>query len=62
MASNFIGGFHRLAARLVGGPVKSFLDAHVAKGFGDMALSITGLLLAFWFVHYLYQRKIFLRL
>jgi predicted acyltransferase len=62
LASNIIGGFRKLAPRFVGGDVKVFLDDHVAKGFGDMAISIVGLLLAFWFVHFLYKRKIFLRL
>ena len=51
-----------MAARLVGGDVKIFFDDHVAKGFGDMVISIVGLLLAFWLVHFLYKRKIFLRL
>jgi predicted acyltransferase len=62
LTSNIIGGFRKLATRLVGGDVKSFFDAHLAKGFGDMLISITGLLLAFWFVYFLYRRKIFLRL
>jgi predicted acyltransferase len=62
LASNMLGGFRRLAARFVGGDVRIFLDAHVAKGFGDMVISIVGLLLAFWLVHFLYKRKIFLRL
>jgi hypothetical protein len=34
----------------------------VATGFSDMMISIVGLLLAFWFVHFLYKRKIFLRI
>lgn len=62
LASNIIGGFRKLATRFVGGDVKIFFDAHVAKGFGDMLISIVGLLLAFWLVHFLYKRKIFLRL
>jgi predicted acyltransferase len=62
LASNFLGGFRRLATRLAGGDVRDFLDAHVTKGCGDMVISIVGLLLAFWFVHFLYKRKIFLRL
>jgi len=62
LTSNIIGGFRKLATRLVGGDVKSFFDAHLGKGFGDMLISITGLLLAFWFVYFLYRRKIFLRL
>lgn len=62
LAGNILGGFRRVAARLVGGDVKIFFDEHVAKGFGDMVISIVGLLLAFWLVHFLYKRKIFLRL
>ncbi len=62
LASNIIGGFRKLAARFVGGDVKVFFDTYLARGFGDMMISITGLLLAFWFVHFLYRRKIFLRI
>lgn len=62
LVKNFLGGFNRLSARLVGGDIKNFLDANVAKGFGDLLVSIVGLLLAFWFVRSLYRRKIFLRL
>ena len=62
LASNILGGFRRLAARFAGGDVKMFFDNVVAKGFGDMVISIVGLLLAFWVVHFLYKRKIFLRL
>ena len=62
LASNFIGGFRKLAARLVGGDVKTFLDQHVTEGFGELMIAVVGLLLAFWFVRFLYQRKVFLRL
>ena len=62
LASNILGGFRRIAPRFVGGDVKDFLDAHVAQGCGEMVIAIVGLLLAFWFVHFLYKRKIFLRL
>ena len=62
LASNILGGFRKLATRFVGGDVRNFFDGHVAKGFGDMVVSIVGLLLAFWLVHFLYKRKIFLRL
>jgi predicted acyltransferase len=62
LGSNILGGFRKVAIRFAGGDVRAFLDAHVAKGFGDMVISIVGLLLAFWFVHFLYKRKIFLRL
>ena len=62
LVKNFLGGFNRLSARLVGGDIKNFLDAKVAQGFGDMMVAVVGLLLAFWFVRVLYKRKIFLRL
>ena len=63
LTKNFLGGtFSRLSARLVGGDIKNYLDEHVAKGFGDLMVSIVGLLLAFWLVKFLYRRKIFLRL
>jgi predicted acyltransferase len=56
------GSFRRIARRLAGGDIQSFLDAHVAQGAGDLAVAIVGLLLAFWLVHFLYRRKIFLRI
>lgn len=62
LASNILGGFRTPARRLVGGDVQAFLNHHIATGMGDLLLSITGLLLAFWFVHFLYRRKVFLRL
>jgi predicted acyltransferase len=62
LAANVLGDFRKLAVRLVGGDVKDLFDAHVAAGFGDLIISIAGLLLAFWVVHFLYKRKIFLRL
>ncbi|HXI72876.1 MAG TPA: DUF5009 domain-containing protein [Verrucomicrobiae bacterium] len=64
LTSNFLGGlgFEKLASRLVGGPVKSFFDAHVAAGFGDLVSAFVGVLLFIWFARFLYQRKIFLRL
>ena len=62
LAANILGGFRRLATRFVGGDVKTFFDGHIAKGSGEMIISIVGLLLAFWLVHFLYKRKVFLRL
>ena len=62
LTSNILGGFSKLAGRFAGGDIKAFFDTHVAKGFGDMAIALTGLLLAFVLVRFLYQRKIFLRL
>lgn len=62
LASNIIGGFSRLGLRFAGGDVKAFFDTRVTAGFGDLIVAVVGLLLAFWFVHFLYKRKIFLRL
>jgi predicted acyltransferase len=62
LAANLLGGFRKPAARLAGGDIKLFFDHYVGTGFGDLVISVLGLLLAFWFVHFLYRRKIFLRL
>ena len=61
LADNMLGGFNGLAARLVGGDVKQFVDLHVADGCGELLIAVVGLVLAFWLVRFLYQRKIFLR-
>jgi len=62
LTKNALGGtFSLLAQRFVGGDVKTFFDNHIS-GLGEMVISIVGLLLAFWLVHFLYKRKIFLRL
>ncbi len=61
LANNLLG-FRRLAERFVGGDVKSWLDANVGKGWGELLLAFTGLglgVLLCWFLH---RRKIFLRL
>jgi predicted acyltransferase len=50
-------GFHTLGDRFVGGNVKAFLG-----NYHDFALSLVTLAMAFWFVHFLYRRKVFLRL
>ncbi|MGZ4962832.1 MAG: DUF5009 domain-containing protein, partial [Limisphaerales bacterium] len=62
LTSNIIGGFRTPAKRFVGGDIKAFFDEHLAQGAGDLVIAIFGLLLAFWFVRFLFQRKIFLRL
>jgi predicted acyltransferase len=62
IAASLVGGFRRPAARLAGGNVSLFFDHRFANGAGELMVSILGLLLAFWLVHFLYRRKIFLRL
>lgn len=62
LTKNIIGGtFNVLAERFVGGDVKTYFD-NCVTGLGQLVISLVGLLLAFWFVHFLYKRKIFLRL
>ena len=63
LTSNFLGGlgYHKLATRLAGGPVKSFFDTHVAAGCGELIISGIGVALFIWFAYFLYRRKIFLR-
>jgi hypothetical protein len=63
LMENFLGGtFNKLSARLVGGNIKAYLNEHVANGCGALMISVGGLLIAFWLVRFLYQRKIFLRI
>jgi predicted acyltransferase len=61
LVDNILGGFNGIAARLVGGDVQQFADAHITKGCGDLLIALMGLLIAFWFVRFLYKNKIFLR-
>ena len=61
LTKNILGGFGKLSGRFVGGDVKTFFERQTS-GLGELVISLVGLLLAFWFVHFLYRRKIFLRL
>jgi hypothetical protein len=61
LAVNIIS-FPMLARRLAGGDVESYLDAHVAPGFGGLVVALTGLGLALALVGFLYRKRIFLRL
>jgi len=64
LTSNFLGGlgYHKLAVRLAGGPVKQFFDTRIAAGCGELVISLVGVLLFLWFARFLHRRKIFLRL
>ncbi|MCX7010732.1 MAG: DUF5009 domain-containing protein [Kiritimatiellaeota bacterium] len=61
LVDNILGGFNGIAARLVGGNVQQFADAHITQGCGDLLIALMGLLISFWFVRFLYKNKIFLR-
>ncbi len=61
LAANIVS-FSNLASRFAGGSVQSYLNAHIAKGTGDVLLVIIQLGLIFLFVRFLYVRKIFIRI
>lgn len=54
-------GFRDVAARLVGGSVQAWVDAHVARGAGGLLVTLLGLGVVFLIARFLYQRKIYLR-
>ena len=55
LTSNFMGGlgFEKLAVRLTGGPVKQYLDVHIATGLGDLITALTAILLFTLFARFL---------
>jgi predicted acyltransferase len=53
--------FNRIAARFVGGGVKTWLDQNVVAGAGGIVISVVSLALIFGLASFLYRRKIFLR-
>jgi predicted acyltransferase len=61
LANNVIG-FGTLAKRFAGGNVAEWLDAHVAKGTGDLVLSVVAVGIGLALVGFLYRRRIFLRI
>jgi predicted acyltransferase len=61
LARNILGGTDKLSRRFAGGDIHEFFENHLG-GSGDLVLALVGLFLSFWFVHFLYRRKIFLRL
>jgi predicted acyltransferase len=62
LANTLVGGFRSVAGRFVGGDVRAFFETNVTKGFGDLVVALVGMLLAFLFLRFLYQKKLFLRL
>ena len=56
MAVNLID-FGQIARRFVGGDLNRYCGV-----YGDLIIALTSLLLEFWFLRFLYRRKIFLRL
>jgi predicted acyltransferase len=54
-------GFHKLAKRFVGGEVQQFFDTNLSNS-GDLVRAIVALVMVFCVAHFLYRRKIFIRL
>jgi predicted acyltransferase len=54
--------FQPIAARLAGGDVKDFLDAHIMPGVGALLIALVALSLPVLMARFLYQRKIFIKL
>jgi len=61
MADNILGGFGKLSERFVGGDIGAWFNNRLL-GSGDLLAALVELALSFWFVHFLFRRKIFLRL
>ena len=61
LANNIIS-FERLGLRFAGGDVKKFFDNAFAAGSGDLLVALVGLAFGIWRCHFLYRKKIFLRL
>jgi predicted acyltransferase len=60
LASAFID-FRGLARRFVGGSVEAWLNTHVAAGAGALLVTLVGLSFIFLLAHFLYRRRIFLK-
>jgi hypothetical protein len=61
VVNNILGGFDKLALHFVGGDIGAWFDARW-MGAGDLMAALVAMGLSFWFLHFLYKRKIFLRL
>jgi predicted acyltransferase len=61
LAKNIID-VRRLAGRFGGGDVKNFFDNTFASGFGELVVALIALGLILALAHFLYRKKIFLRL
>jgi predicted acyltransferase len=61
LLSNLIQ-FDDVSARVLGGPVREFLNRQIASGLGEVVISLGGMLLAVGFCWFLHRRRIYLRL
>ena len=58
---NMIAGFYPIAQRIVGGDIARLADAHLVQGAGQFIAALLGMGMAVAAAHFLYRRKIFLR-
>ena len=61
VASNLLG-YRKVAARLAGGDVTAWCNAHLGARAGDLVLGFVGIALMLWLARFLHRRQIFLRL
>ena len=61
LVDHIFGGFGKVAERFVGGDISAWFNSQFVAS-GDLLVALVEMALAFWFVHFLYRRKIFLRL
>lgn len=61
LGSNLLD-YGSVAKRIAGGDVKAFLDQHLTPGAGDFLLAAVAVGIVIGIAHFLYRRKIFLRL
>jgi len=61
VVDNILGGFGGLSARFTGGDINAWFN-HRAAGWGDLLSALVEIVLTFWFLHFLYRKKVFLRL
>jgi predicted acyltransferase len=61
MIGNLVA-FDDVAARFVGGPVKSFIDVSLSAGMGDVVISIVGMVMTVGICWFLHRRNVFIRL
>jgi predicted acyltransferase len=59
--NELVEGYDSLGRRLTGGSIEAFLNTHIANGIGDLVVALTGLALLFWIAHFLFKRKVFIR-
>ena len=56
-----IVGYRKLAARLAGGDLAAWFDAHLGNGWGNLGIAVVGLALMLTLARFLHARQIFLR-